>query len=156
MSKKLKPYSKTPKVSDSDKLSETVKGTEVSKTLLDTPTETPKKDVKFSKKTVNDLLGNLENMGFSSDEIKDVTKTMELIENKGCVTSGQGGGTSYDTEEITKFRKNFESSVNDISDGHDITKTGIKRHYVMDKNGKKRFPMLYLRSEKEINKKTKK
>ena len=135
--------------------SQNLKVTDVTKTLLDTP-DTPKKEVKFSKKTVTDFMGNLESMGFSTDEIKDVTKTMELIENKGCVTSGQGGGTSKDTEEITKFRKDFGTSVVDVSDGYDVTKTGIKLHYCYDNKGNKRYPTLYLRSEKQVNKDNKK
>jgi len=156
MSKNKKPNSENLKVSDSDKLSETVKGTEVSKTLLDTPTETPKKDVKFSKKTVTDMIGNLESMGFSTDEVKDIKKSFKLIDEKGGVTSGQGGGTSKDTKQITEFRKTFGKSVEIVSDGYDVTKTGVKLHYCIDNKGNKRYPTLYLRSEKQVKKDNKK
>ena len=156
MSKNKKPNSENLKVSDSDKLSKTVKGTEVSKTLLDTPTETPKKDVKFSKKTVTDMIGNLESMGFSTDEVKDIKKSFKLIDEKGGVTSGQGGGTSKDTKQITEFRKTFGKSVEIVSDGYDVTKTGVKLHYCIDNKGNKRYPTLYLRSEKQVNKDNKK
>ena len=156
MSKNKTPNSNSPKVTDDDKSSKTKTNTDVSKTVLDTPTETTKKDVKFSRKSVDSFLENMESLGLKTEEIKEIKKSFKLIDDKGGITSGQGGGTSKDTEEITKFRKDFGTSVIDVSDGYDVTKTGIKLHYCYDNTGKKRYPTLYLRSEKQVKKDNKK
>tara|TARA_R100000781_G_scaffold91563_1_gene56685 strand:- start:13 stop:483 length:471 start_codon:yes stop_codon:yes gene_type:complete len=108
------------------------------------------KELKLSKKSVDNVLSNLE--GFSSEEQQQIQDVFKKLSEKGRVTNGQGGGTSYDTPEITEFRSNFDNSVESISDGHDVTKTGLKKHYIIDKNGTKRYPMLYLRSKSEMNK----
>jgi len=67
---------------------------------IDEPTTDDKdvvktKETKLSKKSVMDILNNLD--GFDNKEqqkIKDVFKTLE---DKGKVTSGQGGGSSFET-----------------------------------------------------------
>ena len=108
------------------------------------------KEVKLSKKSVDNVLSNLD--GFSSEDVKQIQDVFKKLSDKGKVTNGQGGGTSYDTPEITKFRKDFGDSVESISDGHDITKTGKKLYYVKDKQGNLRYPTLYLRSKEQLNK----
>jgi|TARA_R110002153_G_scaffold79183_1_gene202141 hypothetical protein len=111
---------------------------------------TKSKEVKFTKKVVDGLLNDLS--GFSSEEQDKIKDVMKTLQDKGKVTNGQGGGTSYDTPQITNFRNDYNKSVKDISDGFVVTKTGIKKHYVIDSNGERRFPMLYLRTGKELNK----
>jgi hypothetical protein len=108
------------------------------------------KEVKLSKKSVDNVLSNLD--GFSSEDVQKIQDVFKKLEDGGKVTNGQGGGTSYDTPEITKFRKDFGDSVESISDGHDVTKTGKKLYYVKDSNGKLRYPTLYLRSKEQLNK----
>jgi hypothetical protein len=111
---------------------------------------TKSKEVKFTKKVVDGLLSDLK--GFTSEEQDKIKDVMKTLQDKGKVTSGQGGGTSYDTPKITTFRTDYNKSVKDISEGFVMTKTGIKKHYVIDSNGERRFPMLYLRTGKELNK----
>lgn len=111
------------------------------------------KETKLSKKSVMDILNNLD--GFDNKEqqkIKDVFKTLE---DKGKVTSGQGGGSSFETEEMTRIRNLVSKEVELVSKGHDVTKTGVKKHYLEDKNGKKRYCMVYFRTVDQLNKKTK-
>ena len=108
------------------------------------------KEIKLSKKSVDNVLSNLD--GFSSEDVQKIQDVFKKLEDGGKVTNGQGGGTSYDTPEITKFRKEFGESVESISDGHDVTKTGKKLYYVKDSNGKLRYPTLYLRSKEQLNK----
>ena len=108
------------------------------------------KEVKLSKKSVDNVLSNLK--GFSSEDVQKIQDVFKKLEDGGKVTNGQGGGTSYDTPEITKFRKDFGDSVESISDGHDVTKTGKRLYYVKDSNGKLRYPTLYLRSKEQLNK----
>ena len=108
------------------------------------------KEIKLSKKSVDNVLSNLD--GFSSEDVQKIQDVFKKLEDGGKVTNGQGGGTSYDTPEITKFRKDFGDSVESISDGHDVTKTGKKLYYVKDSNGKLRYPTLYLRSKEQLNK----
>ena len=108
------------------------------------------KEVKLSKKSVDNVLSNLD--GFSSEDVKQIQDVFKKLSDKGKVTNGQGGGTSYDTPEITKFRKEFGESVESISDGHDVTKTGKKLYYVKDSDCKLRYPTLYLRSKEQLNK----
>jgi len=138
-------------------LHKTPKVTDIDVSVDSTPTDVKdvvksEKEIKLSKKSVNNVLGNLD--GFSPEDVKQITDVFKKLEEGGKVTSGQGGGTSYDTPEITTFRNNFGKSVESVSDGFDITKTGKRLHYVMDKNGVKRYPTLYLRSKKELNKKS--
>ena len=108
------------------------------------------KEVKLSKKSVDNVLSNLK--GFSSEDVQKIQDVFKKLEDGGKVTNGQGGGTSYDTPEITKFRKDFGYSVESISDGHDVTKTGKRLYYVKDSDGKLRYPTLYLRSKEQLNK----
>ena len=108
------------------------------------------KEVKLSKKSVDNVLSNLD--GFSSEDVQKIQDVFKKLEDGGKVTNGQGGGTSYDTPEITKFRKDFGNSVESISDGHDVTKTGKRLYYVKDSDGKLRYPTLYLRSKEQLNK----
>ena len=108
------------------------------------------KEIKLSKKSVDNVLSNLD--GFSSEDVQKIQDVFKKLEDGGKVTNGQGGGTSYDTPEITKFRKEFGESVESISDGHDVTKTGKKLYYVKDSDGKLRYPTLYLRSKEQLNK----
>ena len=108
------------------------------------------KEVKLSKKSVDNVLSNLK--GFSSEDVQKIQDVFKKLEDGGKVTNGQGGGTSYDTPEITKFRKDFGNSVESISDGHDVTKTGKRLYYVKDSDGKLRYPTLYLRSKEQLNK----
>ena len=108
------------------------------------------KEVKLSKKSVDNVLSNLD--GFSSEDVKQIQDVFKKLSDSGKVTNGQGGGTSYDTPEITKFRKEFGESVESISDGHDVTKTGKKLYYIKDSDGKLRYPTLYLRSKEQLNK----
>ena len=118
--------------------------------VTDNKNTTKSKEVKFTKKVVDGLLNDLS--GFSSEEQDKIKDVMKTLQDKGKVTNGQGGGTSYDTPEITNFRNDYNKSVKEISDGFVVTKTGIKKHYVIDSNGERRFPMLYLRTGKELNK----
>ena len=111
---------------------------------------TKSKEVKFTKKVVDGLLSDLK--GFTSDEQDKNKDVMKTLQDKGKVTSGQGGGTSFDTPEITSFRRDYNKSVEELSEGFVMTKTGIKKHYVIDSNGERRFPMLYLRTGKELKK----
>ena len=111
---------------------------------------TKSKEVKFTKKVVDGLLGDLS--GFTSEEQDKIKDVMKTLQDKGKVTSGQGGGTSFDTPEITSFRRDYNKSVKELSEGFVMTKTGIKKHYVIDSNGERRFPMLYLRTGKELKK----
>ena len=104
---------------------------------------TKTKDTKLSLKSVNSLLGNLD--GFTSEERKNIQDVMKTLQDKGKVTSGQGGGSSTDTKEMIDFRKNFDISCNEQSDGYDITKTGLKKYYKLDTNGRKSYMMLYFR-----------
>ena len=108
------------------------------------------KEVKLSKKSVDNVLSNLD--GFSSEDVKQIQDVFKKLSDSGKVTNGQGCGTSYDTPEITKFRKEFGESVESISDGHDVTKTGKKLYYIKDSDGKLRYPTLYLRSKEQLNK----
>ena len=131
------------------------KVTDIDVSVEDTPTDIKDvmksdKEVKLSKKSVDNVLSNLD--GFSSEDVKQIQDVFKKLSDKGKVTNGQGGGTSYDTPEITKFRKDFGDSVESISDGHDITKTGKKLYYVKDKQGNLRYPTLYLRSKEQLNK----
>ena len=111
---------------------------------------TKSKEVKFTKKVVDGLLSDLK--GFTSEEQDKIKDVMKTLQDKGKVTSGQGGGTSFDTPEITSFRRDYNKSVKELSEGFVMTKTGIKKHYVIDSNGERRFPMLYLRTGKELKK----
>ena len=111
---------------------------------------TKSKEVKFTKKVVDGLLSDLK--GFTSEEQDKIKDVMKTLQDKGKVTSGQGGGTSFDTPEITSFRRDYNKSVEELSEGFVMTKTGIKKHYVIDSNGERRFPMLYLRTGKELKK----
>ena len=111
---------------------------------------TKSKEVKFTKKVVDGLLSDLK--GFTSEEQDKIKDVMKTLQDKWKVTSGQGGGTSFDTPEITSFRRDYNKSVEELSEGFVMTKTGIKKHYVIDSNGERRFPMLYLRTGKELKK----
>ena len=111
---------------------------------------TKSKEVKFTKKVVDGLLSDLK--GFTSEEQDKIKDVMKTLQDKGKVTSGQGGGTSYDTPKITTFRTDYNKTVQELSEGFVMTKTGIKKHYVIDSNGERRFPMLYLRTGKELKK----
>ena len=104
---------------------------------------TKTKETKLSLKSVNSLLGNLD--GFTSDEQKKIQDVMKTLQDKGKVTSGQGGGSSTDTPEMIEFRKDFDISCNEQSDGFDITKTGLKKYYKLDTDGRKSYMMLYFR-----------
>jgi len=73
-----KTMTKTPK--------EVTKETEV--TSIDV---TKTKETKLSLKSVNSLLGNLD--GFTSEERKNIQDVMKTLQDKGKVTSGQGGGS---------------------------------------------------------------
>ena len=95
------------------------KSTEV--TVVPSLDVTKTKETKLSLKSVNSLLGNLD--GFTSDEQKKIQDVMKTLQDKGKVTSGQGGGSSTDTPEMIDFRKNFDVSCSEQSDGFDITKT---------------------------------
>ena len=125
-----KTMTKTPK--------EVTKETEV--TSIDV---TKTKETKLSLKSVNSLLGNLD--GFTSEERKNIQDVMKTLQDKGKVTSGQGGGSSTDTPEMIDFRKNFDISCSEQSDGFDITKTGLKKYYKLDTEGRKSYMMLYFR-----------
>ena len=70
---------------------------------------------------------------------------MKTLQDKGKVTSGQGGGSSTDTPEMIEFRKEFDLNCSECSDGHDITKTGLKKYYKLDTEGRKSYMMLYFR-----------
>jgi len=113
-------------------------------------TNTPKPTTKLSKKSVDNVLDNL--AGFSKNEQEQIKKMFGKLQTKGLVTNGQGGGTSYDTPEIIKFRDKFNKMVEDVSEGSVVTPTGVKKHYVTDNKGNKRFPMLYLRTSSEKKK----
>ena len=120
---------------------EVTKGTEV--TVVPSIDVTKTKETKLSLKSVNSLLGNLD--GFTSDEQKKIQDVMKTLQDKGKVTSGQGGGSSTDTPEMIDFRKNFDVSCSEQSDGFDITKTGLKKFYKLDTEGRKSYMMLYFR-----------
>ena len=117
-------------------------------------TDTDNKVSKLTKKSVTDILSNLE--GFSSEDQNQIKSVMKKLTDRGRVTSGQGGGSSYDTEEMTTFRSNFDTMSSDISKdpdtngGFDTTKNGLKQPYVIDNRGVKRYPMLYFRSVKDL------
>ena len=117
------------------------KSTEV--TIVPSLDVTKTKETKLSLKSVNSLLGNLD--GFTSDEQKKIQDVMKTLQDKGKVTSGQGGGSSTDTPEMIDFRKNFDVSCSEQSDGFDITKTGLKKFYKLDTEGRKSYMMLYFR-----------
>ena len=117
------------------------KSTEV--TVVPSVDVTKTKETKLSLKSVNSLLGNLD--GFTSDEQKKIQDVMKTLQDKGKVTSGQGGGSSTDTPEMIDFRKNFDVSCSEQSDGFDITKTGLKKFYKLDTEGRKSYMMLYFR-----------
>ena len=104
---------------------------------------TKTKETKLSLKSVNSLLGNLD--GFTPQEQKNIQDVMKTLQDKGKVTSGQGGGSSTDTPEMIEFRKDFDLNCSECSDGHDITKTGLKKYYKLDTNGRKSYMMLYFR-----------
>ena len=120
---------------------EVTKSTEV--TVVPSIDVTKTKETKLSLKSVNSLLGNLD--GFTSDEQKKIQDVMKTLQDKGKVTSGQGGGSSTDTPEMIDFRKNFDVSCSEQSDGFDITKTGLKKFYKLDTEGRKSYMMLYFR-----------
>jgi len=120
---------------------EVTKSTEV--TVVPSTDVTKTKETKLSLKSVNSLLGNLD--GFTSDEQKKIQDVMKTLQDKGKVTSGQGGGSSTDTPEMIDFRKNFDVSCSEQSDGFDITKTGLKKFYKLDTEGRKSYMMLYFR-----------
>ena len=111
---------------------------------------TKTKETKLSKKSVKDLLNNLD--GFTPEEQKKIQNVMKTLEEKGKVTSGQGGGSSTDTTEMIDFRKNFDISCSQKSDGYDITKTGLKKYYILDTDGRKSYFMLYFRRSGDKNK----
>ena len=119
-----------------------------------TDTGTDNKVSKLTKKSVIDILSNLE--GYSSGDQNQIKSVMKKLTDSGRVTSGQGGGSSYDTEEMTTFRSNFDTMSSDISKdpdsegGFDTTKNGLKQPYVIDNRGVKRYPMLYFRSVKDL------
>ena len=115
-------------------------------TTNDEVTQTDKV-TKLSLKSVDNILGNLD--GFSPEEQNQIKSVMEKLKDKGRVTSGQGGGSSYDTEEMTTFRNDFFTMSDKLSVGNDITKSGVKLPYVIDNRGVKRYPMLYFRSVKD-------
>tara|TARA_R100000306_G_scaffold39251_1_gene38806 strand:+ start:449 stop:838 length:390 start_codon:yes stop_codon:yes gene_type:complete len=108
---------------------------------------TTEKVSKLSLKAVENVLSNLE--GFSSEDQNQIKSVMEKLKDKGRVTSGQGGGSSYDTEEMTTFRNDFFTMSDKLSVGNDITKSGVKLPYIIDNRGVKRYPMLYFRSVKD-------
>ena len=108
---------------------------------------TKTKETKLSLKSVNSLLGNLD--GFTSEERKNIQDVMKTLQDKGKVTSGQGGGSTTDTPEMIDFRKNFDISCSEQSDGYDITKTGLKKYYKLDTEGRKSYMMLYFRRSKD-------
>ena len=115
-------------------------------TTNDEVTQTDKV-TKLSLKSVDNILGNLD--GFSPEEQNQIISVMEKQKDKGRVTSGQGGGSSYDTEEMTTFRNDFFTMSDKLSVGNDITKSGVKLPYIIDNRGVKRYPMLYFRSVKD-------
>ena len=108
---------------------------------------TTEKVSKLSRKSVENVLGNLD--GFSPEEQNQIKSVMKKLTDKGRVTSGQGGGSSFDTEEMTTFRSEFDKMSTKVSDGSDITKSGIQLPYIIDNRGVKRYPMLYFRSVKD-------
>ena len=112
-------------------------------TIVPSTDVTKTKETKLSLKSVTSLLGNLD--GFTSEEQKNIQDVMKTLQDKGKVTSGQGGGSSTDTKEMIDFRKNFDISCNEQSDGYDITKTGLKKYYKLDTDGRKSYMMLYFR-----------
>ena len=122
-------------------MTKTPKSSEI--TIVPSIDVTKTKDTKLSLKSVNSLLGNLD--GFTSEERKNIQDVMKTLQDKGKVTSVQGGGSSTDTSEMIDFRKNFDISCNEQSDGYDITKTGLKKYYKLDTNGRKSYMMLYFR-----------
>jgi len=121
-------------------------------TVIDTNTDD--KVSKLTKKSVDDILSSLE--GFSTEDQNQIKSVMKKLTDKGRVTSGQGGGSSSDTEEMTEFRTNFDTMSTEFSVGFDTTKNGLKQPYVIDNKGVKRYPMLYFRSVKDLTTKKKK
>ena len=119
-------------------------------TVIDTGTDN--KVSKLTKKSVTDILSSLD--GFSTEDQNQIKSVMKKLTDSGRVTSGQGGGSSSDTEEMTEFRTNFDTMSTEFSVGFDTTKNGLKQPYVIDNRGVKRYPMLYFRSVKDL--KTKK
>ena len=117
-------------------------------------TNTDDKVSKLTKKSVDDILSSLE--GFSTEDQNQIKSVMKKLTDKGRVTSGQGGGSSSDTEEMTEFRTNFDTMSTEFSVGFDTTKNGLKQPYVIDNKGVKRYPMLYFRSVKDLTTKKKK
>jgi hypothetical protein len=115
-------------------------------TTSDEVTQTDKVS-KLSKKSVDNILDNLD--GFTPEEQNRIKSVMKNLTDKGRVTSGQGGGSSYDTEEMTTFRNDFFTMSDKLSVGNDITKSGVKLPYIIDNRGVKRYPMLYFRSVKD-------
>ena len=115
-------------------------------TVVDTSTDD--KVSKLTKKSVTDILSNLGD--FSTEDQNQIKSVMKKLTDKGRVTSGQGGGSSFDTEEMTEFRTNFDTMSTDRSNGFDTTKNGLKQPYVIDNRGVKRYPMLYFRSVKDL------
>ena len=111
-------------------------------------TDTDNKVSKLTKKSVTDILSSLD--GFSTEDQNQIKSVMKKLTDKGRVTSGQGGGSSSDTEEMTEFRSNFDTMSTDKSNGFDTTKNGLKQPYVIDNRGVKRYPMLYFRSVKDL------
>ena len=111
-------------------------------------TDTDNKVSKLTKKSVTDILSSLD--GFSTEDQNQIKSVMKKLTDKGRVTSGQGGGSSSDTEEMTEFRTNFDTMSTDKSNGFDTTKNGLKQPYVIDNRGVKRYPMLYFRSVKDL------
>ena len=117
-------------------------------------TDTDNKVSKLTKKSVTDILSSLD--GFSTEDQNQIKSVMKKLTDSGRVTSGQGGGSSSDTEEMTEFRTNFDTMSTDKSNGFDTTKNGLKQPYVIDNRGVKRYPMLYFRSVKDLTTKKKK
>ena len=125
---------------------------------IETPTTDIKdvmktKETKLSKKSVTSVLDNLD--GFSTEEQQNIKDVFKTLQDKGKITSGQGGGSSFETENMTNIRNVVSKEVETVSDGFDVTKTGIKRYYVLDKNNTKRYCMVYFRTTEQLNKTTK-
>ena len=111
------------------------------------------KETKLSKKSVTSILDNLD--GFSTEEQQNIKDVFKTLQDKGKITSGQGGGSSFETENMTNIRNIVTKEVEKVSDGFDETKTGLEKHYVLDKDGKKRYCMVYFRTTEQLNKTTK-
>ena len=119
---------------------------DVTKSIIDTP-----KVTKLSKKSVDGVLDNLSDFDIETqNKIKDVFKTLS---DSGKVTNGQGGGTSKDTDVMTKLRICFGTDVEKMEDvKYDTTKTGKKLYYILNNNNDKVYPTLYFRSSKQVKK----